>query len=113
MLKCSTKFDPMITIPKIDKIGTRSIVSFDTSWIRGVTNPKKTVAPRKIRIASSFFRYFPRAINPWALIVYRQLEMKVTKMPVSTKELSSKSQSAMGTGIGVFFLNVMQPSNEH
>ncbi len=56
-------------MPTIDVTGTIVMVSFDTSWISGVKSPKKTVAPRKMRIASSFFRYFPLATNPCALIV--------------------------------------------
>jgi len=69
------------------------------------------VAPRKIRIASSFFRYFPRWTNPCALIVYRQLERNVTKIPVSINALSSNSKSAITSGINNPFLSLMSPSS--
>jgi hypothetical protein len=93
-------------MPAIDKTGMKVTTNFDTSWISGVTNPKSTVAPRKIKIASSFFRYFPRAINPCALIVYKKLEMNVTKIPVRTSALSSKSKSAITIGIKIRFLRM-------
>ena len=73
----------------------------------GVASPRRTVEPRKIRIASSFFRYFPRATNPCALIVYRQLDMKVTKIPVSINALVSKSKSPIKIGINNLFLRLM------
>lgn len=88
------------------------MVNFDTSWMMGVTKPRKTVAPRKMRIASSFFRYLPLVMNPCALIVYKKLEMKVTKMPVSTSELSSKSRSAITVGIVALFLSLMNDDEE-
>lgn len=107
ILQCSTKFVPSNTIPKIEGIGINRIVSFDTSWMTGVTSPRNTVEPRKIKMASSFFRYFPRWTNPCALIVYRKLEMKVTKIPVSINALSSKSTSAIIIGIVTLFLSLM------
>jgi len=73
----------------------------------GVRTPNKMVEPRKIIIASSFFWYFPRETNPCAFIVYRQLEMNVTKIPVSTNALSSKSKSAITIGINKLFLSLM------
>ncbi len=61
-------------------------------------------------IASSFFRYFPRATNPCALIVYKKLEMNVTKIPVSTNALSSKSKSPIKIRINNRFLSLMNLS---
>lgn len=88
-------------------MGTFEIVHFDTSWMIGVTSPNKMVEPRKMSIASSFFRYFPREINPCALIVYNELEMNVTKIPVSTNALSSKSKSPIRIRINNLFLSLM------
>ena len=90
-----TKLAPIINIPDIDSMGTIFIIILDSSFMKGVINPKKTAAERYINTAPCLVRYFPPLIKPVAVVLYRRPDTSVIIIPVKISALCSLRISNM------------------